>query len=141
MGLFTNIIGYFNPNEPPTQLLMQQHLMNQQAMQQQMNQAYSGYFNAGGAGGGGQNMKGIGGYSQASPPMYRIDEAVNKLQRYAELCGDGVQIVDIEEDAPCEDVKIIMLKASEEGEVVKEVGIKISDTKFAVYREKGEIYV
>ena len=90
--------------------------------------------------GGGQNMKGIGGYSQASPPMYRIDEDVSKLQVYAELCGDAVQIVNLKEDDPCTDVKIIMLKASVEGEVVKEVGIKISDTRFAVYREKGEIY-
>lgn len=91
-------------------------------------------------GSGGQNMKGIGGYSQTNAPSYRIDEAVNKLERYAELCGDAVQIVNLKEDDSCTDVKIIMLKASVEGEVVKEVGIKISDTRFAVYREKGEIY-
>lgn len=85
--------------------------------------------------------KGIGGYTQASPPSYRIDEAVNKLGRYAELCGDIIQMVMLKDDEPCTDVKIIMLKATKAGEVVKEVGIKISDTKFAVYREKGEIYV
>ena len=91
--------------------------------------------------GGGVNMGvGNGGYSQANPPMYRIDVDVSKLQVYAELCGDAVQIVNLEEGEPCTDVKIIMLKASVEGEVVKEVGIKISDTKFAVYREKGENY-
>lgn len=87
--------------------------------------------------------KGIGGYSAngLGGPTYEIDEKVYKLERYAELSGDTIQRIVLEEGEPCTDLKIIMLKASNVGELVKDVGMKLSEHKFAVYREKGEIYV
>lgn len=72
------------------------------------------------------------------PEVHRIDEDVYKLQRYAELCGDTVETIDLAEGETTDDVKIAILKAADIGKVVKNVGIKISDTRFAVYREAWE---
>jgi hypothetical protein len=72
------------------------------------------------------------------PEMFRIDQDVYKLERYAELCGDTVETIDLAEGETTHDVKIAILKAADMGKLVKNVGIKISDTRFAVYREAGE---
>jgi hypothetical protein len=146
MGLLGNIIGYFNPNETPTsavtpthQHLMNQQMnaqrqvmMNQQIAQAQMNHPY---------GSGGQGMKGIGGYSQATPPMYRVDEMANKLRRYAEMCGDAIQEISLPNSAYDDDVKVALLKMADAETIIKGVGLKISDTKIMVYRDQGGIYV
>ena len=75
------------------------------------------------------------------PQMYQIDEDMYKLQRYAELCGDTIEVVDLPVGKETDDVKIALLKAAEVGKVVKNVGMKLSDTRFAVYREQEEVYV
>jgi len=152
MGLLGNIIGYFSPNRTPTSAQnyytttttssttdTHQHLMNQQMnaqrqamMNQQMNAPY---------GGGARMSKGIGGYSQATPPMYRVDEMANKLRRYAEMCGDAVQEIALPNSAYDDDVKVALLKMADAETIIKGVGLKISDTKIMVYRDQGEIYV
>lgn len=75
---------------------------------------------------------------QPVPEVYRVDSAIQKMMAYADMCGDNVEIVELEEGQECPDVKVILLKASEPEQFIKDVGIKISETKFAVYREEGE---
>ena len=152
MGLLGNIIGYFNPNETPTSAVTptHQHLMNQlmntqaQIMRHQMAQSYTKSYNGyaiGAGGSGGRGTKGIGGYSQATPPMYRADEMANKLRRYAEMCGDAIQDITLPNSAYDDDVKVALLKMADAETIIKGVGLKISDTKIMVYRDQGEIYV
>lgn len=86
---------------------------------------------------GGGNV-GVGMPFTPASQTYRVDEQVYKMERYAELCGDKVEIVELEAGQDCDDVKVILLKASEPEQFIKDVGIKISETKFAVYREEGE---
>lgn len=83
----------------------------------------------------------MGALSNRPPQMFQIDEDMYKLQRYAELCGDTIEVVDLPVGKETDDVKIALLKAAEVGKVVKNVGMKLSDTRFAVYREEGEVYV
>lgn len=77
----------------------------------------------------------------ASPPfptseMYRIDEDVHKLERYAELSGDKVIRIDLKDTPEMEiDPRIVILKAAGQGKYVKEVGIMIDDTRYALYEE------
>lgn len=72
------------------------------------------------------------------PEVYRVDSEVHKMTAYAEMCGDSVELVDLEDGQECDDLKVILLKASNPEQYIKDVGIKISETKFAVYREEGE---
>lgn len=67
-----------------------------------------------------------------------IDEKIYKMTNYAKMCGDKVEIIELSEDEPCDDLKIILLKASSTGQYIKDTGIKIRHDKFAVYREEGE---
>lgn len=83
----------------------------------------------------------MGALSNKPPQMFQIDEDMYKLQRYAELCGDTIEVVDLPVGKETDDVKIALLKAAEVGKVVKNVGMKLSDTRFAVYREQEEVYV
>jgi hypothetical protein len=85
--------------------------------------------------GGNMAMAGMG----ASPyygEMYRIDEDVNKLERYAELSGDKVIRIDLKETPEMEiDPRIVILKAAGQGKYVKEVGIMIDNERYALYEE------
>ena len=74
----------------------------------------------------------------ARPEVYRVDKEVQKMIDYAEMCGDSVEYVMLEEGQACDDLKVILLKASKPEQYIKDVGIKISESKFAVYREEGE---
>ena len=70
--------------------------------------------------------------------MSDLDETIYKMTNYAEMCGDSVEFIEISSDEPCDDLKVILLKASRTGQYIKDTGIKIRDDKFAVYREEGE---
>jgi hypothetical protein len=70
--------------------------------------------------------------------MSDLDESLYRMTNYAEMCGDKVELVDLEGGKECDDLKVILLKASRTGQYIKDTGIKISDDKFAVYREEGE---
>ena len=76
-------------------------------------------------------------YPGGMPRETEIDKSIRRLRDYAELCGDRVEIVE-STGSSTEDVKIAILKMAGEGKVVRGVGLKISDSKFAVYRENGE---
>lgn len=68
--------------------------------------------------------------------MYRIDEDLHKLRRYAELCGDKVIDINLSETPEMEiDPRIVILKAAGQGKYVKEVGIMIDDNRYALYEE------
>ena len=95
-------------------------------------QQYGGFQNISAGG------KGVGGIIGPQSMVYKIDEDVYKLTRYAEMCGDTVEMVDLPRGRETDDVKIAILKAADEGTVVKGVGIKINDERFAVYRDQGE---
>lgn len=79
----------------------------------------------------GAGMSGIG-------EVYRIDQDLHNLTRYAEMCGDSIEMVELESGRETDDVKVAILKAAEVGKVVKGVGMKLADHRFAVYREQGE---
>lgn len=70
-----------------------------------------------------------------TPEMFRIDQDLYALQRYTETCGDELEIVEIVEGEEVTDEKIALLKIATVGKIVKGVGMKISDTKYAVVRE------
>lgn len=74
---------------------------------------------------------GIGGV----PQMPWIDERLLVLQRFTETCGDELEMVDIVEGEEVTDEKIALLKIATVGKIVKGVGMKISDTTYAVVRE------
>lgn len=126
-GLFSGLTGgnyqnggnYIVPPPPPSQ---QQLLAQLQAQSAQL------------------QLKGalMGSHMSGNPEMYRIDQEVYKLTNYAEMCGDSVEMVELPEGTETEDVKVAILKAAEAGKYVKNVGIKINDERFAVYREQGE---
>jgi hypothetical protein len=80
----------------------------------------------------------MGTHMSGTPEMYRIDRDLYKLQQYAEMCGDTIETVELAEGEQTDDVKVAILKATEAGTVVKNVGMKLSDNRFAVYREQGE---
>lgn len=80
----------------------------------------------------------MGTHMSGTPEMYRIDQNLYKLQQYAEMCGDTIETVELAEGEQTDDVKVAVLKATEAGTVLKNVGMKISDNRFAVYREQGE---
>lgn len=82
--------------------------------------------------------KGVGGVIGPQGMVYRVDEDLQKLTRYAEMCGDTVEVVELAEGEETEDVKVALLKAADVGKVVKSVGMKLADNRFAVYREQGE---
>lgn len=116
-----------------------------QAQAQQYTITTSNNTNGAGSGAGqywapntGAGSKGVGGIIGPQGMVYQIDEDIAKLQRYAEMCGDDVEMVDLPEGKETDDVKVAILKAADVGKLVKNVGIKVSDTRFAVYREQGE---
>jgi len=76
-------------------------------------------------------------YPRGMPRETEIDKSIRKISEYADLCTDWVEIVETT-GSSTEDVKIAILKMAGEGKVVRGVGLKISDSKFAVYRENGE---
>jgi hypothetical protein len=80
----------------------------------------------------------MGTHMSGSPEVFRIDRDLYKLQQYAEMCGDTIETVELAEGEQTDDVKVAILKATEAGTVVKNVGMKLSDNRFAVYREQGE---
>ena len=80
----------------------------------------------------------MGSHMSGTPEMYRIDQNLYKLQQYAEMCGDTIETVELAEGEQTDDVKVAVLKATEAGTVLKNVGMKLSDNRFAVYREQGE---
>jgi hypothetical protein len=80
----------------------------------------------------------MGTHMSGTPEMYRIDQNLYKLQQYAEMCGDTIETVELAEGEQTDDVKVAILKATEAGTVLKNVGMKLSDNRFAVYREQGE---
>lgn len=86
-----------------------------------------------------QQQQGLGGTMGAgmskTPEMFRIDQDLYALQRYTETCGDELEMVDIVEGEEVTDEKIALLKIAPVGKIVKGVGMKISDTKYAVVRE------
>lgn len=82
--------------------------------------------------------KGVGGVIGPQGMVYRIDEDLQKLTRYAEMCGDTVEVVELADGEETDDVKVALLKAADVGKVVKSVGMKLTDNRFAVYREQGE---
>lgn len=80
----------------------------------------------------------MGTHMSSTPEMYRIDQNLYKLHQFAEMCGDTIETVELAEGEQTDDVKVAVLKATEAGTVLKNVGMKISDNRFAVYREQGE---
>ena len=82
----------------------------------------------------------MGSHMSGMPEMYRIDQDVYRLERYAELCGDTVERVEVPKDTETNDVKVAILKAADIGKYVKNVGIKLTEERFLVYREQGEDY-
>jgi hypothetical protein len=118
------------PPPPPYANAQQQLITSTSASLAQ--QQYGGFQNISAGG------KGVGGIIGPQSMVYKIDEDVYKLTRYAEMCGDTVEMVDLPRGRETDDVKIAILKAADEGTVVKGVGIKINDERFAVYRDQGE---
>ena len=135
-GLFSGLTGgnyqnggnYIVPPPPPSQ----QQLLAQ--LQAQSNQLHLQSQLAAQ-----QMQRGLmGTHMSGNPEMYRIDQEVYKLTNYAEMCGDTVEMVDLLIGEETDDVKVAILKAADAGKYVKNVGIKIADNRFAVYREQGE---
>ena len=142
MGFFRDIFGierdpYNHANDAKvyqnhiTALQAQAQLAHAQAQYNaQIAQAQMRMSHAGGLG--------MGAYSSGLGEWYRIDEDLQKLTRYAELCGDTVEVIELGDNELTDDVKVAILKAADVGKVVKGIGMKLSDTKFAVYRDQGE---
>lgn len=82
----------------------------------------------------------MGGGIGIGPPrseMYGVDRAVQTLIQYAELSGNSVKIVYLDEEPEYEKFpQVVMLKAANLGEYVEHVGIRVSDNKFVLYIEK-----
>jgi hypothetical protein len=131
MGFFKDIFGggnytgggnYQIPPPPSVQYTYQQ--LQAQALQLTQARAIQGGLM-------GSGMSGI-------TEVYRIDQEIHKLTSYAEMCGDTVEKVDLPIGEETDDVKVAILKAADVGKYIKNVGIKINDERFAVYREQGE---
>lgn len=65
-----------------------------------------------------------------------MDETVYIMNRAAQLNGDEIKTVEIPEDEPVNDYNLIMLRAARIGQYIKNVGVKVSPTKFVLYISK-----
>lgn len=131
-GLFSGLTGggnYQVPPPPSAHQTYQQLINSGQVSSSYANAQLSAMSRTGGL---------MGTHMSGTPEMYRIDQEVYKLTNYAEMCGDTVEMVDLPIGEETDDVKVAILKAADAGKYVKNVGIKIADNRFAVYREQGE---
>lgn len=81
---------------------------------------------------GAPGMFGYGGSAQYDG-SFQIDRDLVVMEAHAQMCGDMVTRVTYREGEEINDVRIVMLKAAGKGVYLKEVGIMISDTEFAIY--------
>ena len=73
-----------------------------------------------------------------SDGSFQIDRDIATLERFAELNGDKVVMVDLS-PSQLEDIKdarIVMLRAAGRGKYVKGVGIMVHDYRYALYEEE-----
>jgi len=70
-----------------------------------------------------------------TPEAFRIDQDLLALQRYTDACGDVLDIVEIENGEEVTDVNVALIRIAPIGKIVKGVGMRLSDNKYAVVRE------
>lgn len=67
-----------------------------------------------------------------------IDSKLRTMQQYAELVGDEIEYVRWKPNMKTEDAKISILKITPVGDVIKNVGMRVDENSYYIYREKGE---